>query len=199
LPRNLYPSSSAWFPKKSCEKCAIEPPGVAKKSIDRDRVSEDCRRIQSSRRRNRSALLMTDTEWNVMAAAAIIGLSKRPKNDTGSSRNRDPERIVKKGEEQVLADIFHVLRLSRRARAMPRRSPRTSVTPALCMAMWCRYPLQCPHGPEPTRSIVYAVTGHGDNPTVSLQLPDDLPFLVGRLVPSPRRFSICARHPQPQP
>ena len=34
----------------------------------------------SAVRRSRSALVMTDTELNVMAAAAIIGLSRMPKN-----------------------------------------------------------------------------------------------------------------------
>ncbi len=36
-------------------------------------------RDQSSTRRNRKALPMTDTELKLIAAAAIIGLSRRPK------------------------------------------------------------------------------------------------------------------------
>src|ERR1051326_5843787 len=38
------------------------------------------RGLHSSVLRNRSALLITDTELNVMAALAIIGLSNNPKN-----------------------------------------------------------------------------------------------------------------------
>jgi hypothetical protein len=37
------------------------------------------RKIQSGARRNRKALLMTVTEERLIAALAIIGLSKRPK------------------------------------------------------------------------------------------------------------------------
>jgi hypothetical protein len=36
--------------------------------------------LHSSNRRNRSALLITDTELNVMAALAMMGLSNIPKN-----------------------------------------------------------------------------------------------------------------------
>jgi hypothetical protein len=47
-------------------------------------ATPDCsgrRRHQSSSRRKRSALLITETELKVMAALAMIGLSRRP--DTG--------------------------------------------------------------------------------------------------------------------
>ncbi len=40
-----------------------------------------CRSVfYSANRRNRRALVMTDTELNVIAAAAIIGLRRSPKN-----------------------------------------------------------------------------------------------------------------------
>ena len=48
---------------------------------------------------------MTETELKLIAAAAIIGLSKIPKTRKQCRGNRYTERVVTKSEKQVLANI----------------------------------------------------------------------------------------------
>jgi hypothetical protein len=65
-----------WDQRRSCVRLTFHRP--ASPSPNREmRFSSDAQR---SRFRRRSALRMTDTELNVIATLAIIGLSKSPKN-----------------------------------------------------------------------------------------------------------------------
>jgi penicillin V acylase-like amidase (Ntn superfamily) len=48
--------------------------------------------------------------------------------------------------------FFMVERLSRRARTIPRRSPLTSVTPALSIATSVPVPIAIPRQPQPARA-----------------------------------------------
>ena len=55
--------------------------------------------------------MITETELEVIAAAAIIGDSSRPKKGIEhAGGDRDAERVVDEGEEQVLADVAIVAR-----------------------------------------------------------------------------------------
>src|SRR5579859_5589250 len=71
-----------------------------------------------------------------------------------------------------------VARLSSRARTIPRRSPFTNVTPALCIATSVPVPMAMPTWAlRQRRSIVDPVTGHGDEASLLLK-PLDLVALV---------------------
>ena len=51
---------------------------------------------------------MTDTELNVMAALAIIGLSKMPNHGVQHARrNRNARHVVDEREEQILPNVPH--------------------------------------------------------------------------------------------
>ena len=116
--------------------------------------------------RRRSALAITDTELRLIAAAAIIGLSRSAEERVEhAGGDRHAERVVDEGEEEVLADVAHRrARLRRRARAMPRRSPFTSVTPALSMATSVPVPIAMPTSAcGERRRVVDAVAGHRDD------------------------------------
>jgi hypothetical protein len=89
---------------------------------------------------------MTDTELNVMAALAMIGLSSSP--DEGiedARRDRNAERVMHEGEEEVLSNVAH-RRVTEppRARTIPRKSPCTSVMPALSIATSVPVPIAMP-------------------------------------------------------
>ena len=79
-----------------------------------------------------------------MAALAQIGLIRMPKNGNSTPAATGTRQVVDEGEEQVLPDVPIVARLSRRARAMARRSPLTSVTPALSIATSVPVPIAMP-------------------------------------------------------
>ena len=56
----------------------------------------------------RSALTITDTELNVIAALAIIGLSRSPKIGYRTpAAIGTPNQIINKREEQILTNVFH--------------------------------------------------------------------------------------------
>ena len=95
-----------------------------------DRVYRPPRRRHASpqraARRSRSALPITDTELNVIAALAMIGLSSRPKSGIEHpGRDRHAEHVVDEREEQVLADVAH-RRAAQPARADEAREGRPS-------------------------------------------------------------------------
>ena len=88
----------------------------------------------SAARRSRSAFAITDTELRLIAARGDHRAEQQtPKNGIEHARrDRHAERVVDEREEQVLADVAHRrAATAARARTMPRRSPFTSVTPAL--------------------------------------------------------------------
>ena len=63
---------------------------------------------QSGSRRSRSALPITETELNVIAALATIGLRSSPKNGIQDPRRKgNPQRVVDEREEQVLPNVPH--------------------------------------------------------------------------------------------
>ena len=101
--------------------------------------------VQSSNLRNRSALTITETELNVMAALAIIGLEQDPKPGIEHSRrDRHAQGIVEEREGEVLADVGHgclaepagpgqSLAGRHRSRVMPALSIATSVPVPIAM------------------------------------------------------------------
>ena len=65
-------------------------------------------RQYSSTRRSRSALAMTDTELNVIAALAQIGLMRTPgERIQHAGRDRHADGVVDERQKQVLPDIPH--------------------------------------------------------------------------------------------
>ena len=66
-----------------------------------------------------------------------------------------------------------VARLSRRARTTPRRSPETSVTPALCIATSVPVPMAMPTSAGQRRRIVHPVSGHRHHGARLLELGDE--------------------------
>ena len=74
-----------------------------------------------------------------------------------------------------------VARESRRARTMPRRSPFTSVTPALSIATSVPVPIAMPTSARRQRGrVVDAVAGHGHHAALGLEAADDLGLLLGQ-------------------
>ena len=72
-----------------------------------------------------------------------------------------------------------VARLRRRARTMPRRSPLTSVTPALSMATSVPVPMAMPDlRLRQRRRVVDAVARHRDEPALGLEALDRVRFLI---------------------
>ena len=109
---------------------------------------------QSSSRRRRNALPITETELNVIAALAIIGLRRMP-NDRVEQTGRDgySHHVVNEGKKQVLADVAHRGAAQTPAPVtMPRRSPLTSVTPAVSMATSVPVPIAMPTWPARARA-----------------------------------------------
>ena len=75
--------------------------------------------------------------------------------------------------------LLIVALLSRRARTMPRRSPFTSVTPALSIAMSVPVPIAIPTSAAANRRrVVDAVSSHCDPLAALLQPLDDGGFLI---------------------
>ena len=92
-----------------------------------------------------SALVITETQLRLIAALAIIGLSSKPKNGIEhAGGDRDAEHVVDKRKEKILPDVAHRRPAQRRARTMPRRSPLTSVMPALSIATSVPVPIAMP-------------------------------------------------------
>src|SRR5688572_31616519 len=99
----------------------------------------------STTRRSRSALAITDTELNVIAALAIIGLRSKPKNGYRTpAATGTPSTLYTKAKNRFCRIFLIVARLRRLARTMPRRSPLTSVTAALSIATSVPLPIAMP-------------------------------------------------------
>lgn len=64
-------------------------------------------RSQRIVRRNGETFPATDTEPKRIAAAAIMGESRIPKNGYGTSLQGNVRRVVDKGEAQVLLDVTY--------------------------------------------------------------------------------------------
>ena len=74
-----------------------------------------------------------------------------------------------------------VARLRARARAMPARSPFTSVTPALCdrdVGAGAHGDADVGFGQR--RRVVHAVARHGDDAALGPELPDDAVLVLGQ-------------------
>jgi hypothetical protein len=90
-------------------------------------------------------LAITETELRLMAAAAIIGLSSTPSAGYRMpAATGTPTPLYTKAKKRFWRMLRIVPRLRRRARRIPRRSPRTRVTPALCMATSVPVPMAIP-------------------------------------------------------
>ena len=94
--------------------------------------------------------------------------------------DRDSQRVVGEGKKKILADVAHGgAAQSARARTMPRRSPPSSVMPALSMATSVPVPMAMPTlACARARRVVHSVAGHGHDATLGLQLLHDFAFLV---------------------
>lgn len=87
----------------------------------------------------------TETELRLMAAAAIMGLSKRPKNGYRIPAAIGTPRLLKiKAENRFCRMLLMVARLRRTTLTMPFKSLLTRVTPALSMATSVPDPMAMP-------------------------------------------------------
>src|SRR6202049_5364154 len=94
---------------------------------------------------NRSALAITETELNVIAALAIVGLSSRQKNGYRTpAASGIPIVLYTNAKNRFWRILRMVALLSTRARTMPLRSPLTSVIDALSIAMSVPVPMAMP-------------------------------------------------------
>src|SRR5579872_5187579 len=79
---------------------------------------------------SRSALLITVIELNVMAPLAIMGLSRTSKNGYRTPAASGMPNILYMNAKNRFCRMLRIVPLlNRRARAMPRKSPLTSVIP----------------------------------------------------------------------
>jgi hypothetical protein len=82
--RAIHPRATRGTDRKSGSHTAsLDPGGRNPRGVHRKSIPRGLRppyRTYSATRRNRSALPTTETELRLIAAAAIIGLSSRPKN-----------------------------------------------------------------------------------------------------------------------
>ena len=137
---------------------------------------------QSSTRRRRSALAITETELKVIAALAIIGLSRRPKQRVEDARReRHAEHVVDEREEQVLPDVPH-----RRAAEPP--GPRDAAQVALherdARALHRDVGAGAHRDPDvglrQRRRVVDPVARHRDDAALGLEPLDDSRLLLGQ-------------------
>ena len=89
--------------------------------------------------------MITDTELNVIAALAMIGLSSRPKKRIEySSGDRHSHDVVYKGEEQILADVAHGGAAQRSRACDSAKIAFSNVIPALSIATSVPVPIAIP-------------------------------------------------------
>jgi hypothetical protein len=87
----------------------------------------------------------TDTELNDIASAAMSGDSRIPKNGYSTpAGDRNAQRVVDQGEGEILIHVPHRRLRDLSSRAMPRKSPFTSVIWALFIATSVPVPMAIP-------------------------------------------------------
>src|SRR3989441_4959793 len=125
------------------EEKSLRDVNVNVKKFRPDPESAHC--VQTAAWRSLNALTTTDTELALIAAAAIIGLRRSPVHGNSTpAAIGTPSTLYTKARNRFWRILRMVARESRRARTMPRKSPFTSVMPALWIATSAPVPIAIP-------------------------------------------------------